>query len=210
MSEPLRLDFGCGPNPKSGFIGVDRFDFPGVGAVADLARGPWVFDRNPFGDAADTRQDDVADNYEWGGFVLATSSVDEAHASHFLEHLTNLGGLWERVRFFNELHRVLKPGAGCLLIFPHWASTRYYGDPTHKEPFSEMGFYYLSREWRLAQAPHTDVSVNPDGYSCDFEASWGYSILPATQVRSAEFQNFALTHYLESRQDIIATLKARK
>lgn len=184
MSDVLRLDFGCGPNPKDGFEGVDKFPFDGkVKHVLDIGKGNW-----PWPD----------------------SSVDEAHASHFLEHLTNFEGKWERVKFLNELWRVLKPGAKATLIFPHWASNRYYGDPTHREPFSEMGFYYLSREWRLSQAPHTDVSVNPDGYSCDFEATWGYSLLPAVQMRNQEYQQFAMTHYLESRQDIMATLTARK
>lgn len=181
----LKLDFGCGPNPKPGFEGVDRYPFDG--------KVKWVFDLSS------------KERWPW-----KDSSVDEAHASHFIEHLTNLGGKWERVWFFNELYRVLKPGAGCLLIFPHWASNRYYGDPTHKEPFSEMGFFYLSREWRLAQAPHTDASVNPDGYSCDFEANWGYNLHPVMNQRSGEWQQFAASHYLEVRQDIIATVKAKK
>jgi hypothetical protein len=184
VSDVLRLDFGCGPNPKPGFEGVDKYPFDGkVKHVLDVTCDPWPW---------------------------ADSSVDEAHASHFLEHLTNFNDKWERVKFFNGLYRILKPGAGAMLIFPHWSSNRYYGDPTHKEPFSEMGFYYLSREWRLVQAPHTDISVNPNGYSCDFEASWGYSLLPAVQVRNQEYQNFACTHYLESRQDFIATIKAKK
>lgn len=201
----LKLDFGCGPNPKPGFEGVDRYPFDG--------KVKWVLDvvgkRRVVPLDLDTGRPqepcEVFDPWPW-----KDSSVDEAHASHFLEHLTNLGGKWERVRFFNELYRVLKPGAGCLLIFPHWASNRYYGDPTHCEPFSEMGFFYLSREWRLAQAPHTDASVNPDGYSCDFEANWGYNLHPVMSQRSGEWQQFAASHYLEVRQDIVATVKARK
>lgn len=56
----LKLDLGCGPNPKEGFTGVDIRDFSGVSVVHDL-RKPW-----PWGD----------------------STVSEAHCSHFLEHLT--------------------------------------------------------------------------------------------------------------------------
>lgn len=181
---PLRLDFGCGPNPADGFEGVDIIPFDGkVKHVVDLRQGKWPF---------------------------ADDSVDEARASHLLEHLTNLDEKWERVRFFNELYRVLKPGAGALLIFPHWCSNRYYGDPTHKEPFSEMGFYYLSREWRKKEAPHTDAEYNPDGYSCDFEATWGYSLHPQVAVRSQDYQQFAMANYKEACQDIIATVKAKK
>jgi predicted SAM-dependent methyltransferase len=41
-------------------------------------------------------------------------SIDEARASHFFEHLKPE----ERILFMNELFRVLKKGAGCLLITP--------------------------------------------------------------------------------------------
>lgn len=57
-TEPLRLDLGCGPNKKSGFIGCDQTEFPNVDIVADLnKKWPW--------------RDD---------------SVDEVHCSHTLEH----------------------------------------------------------------------------------------------------------------------------
>lgn len=186
-TEPLRLDFGCGPNKKAGFVGCDQFAFPGVDHVFDIGKGNWPFKDN---------------------------SVEEAHASHFLEHLTNFESKWERVNFFNELYRVLKPGAKATLIFPHWASTRYYGDPTHKEPFSEMGFYYLSREWRIgnsakglgANAPHSDISCNPHGYDCDFEAVWGNAMHQTLTTRNTEYQQFAMAWYKEAIQDLHATL----
>jgi Methyltransferase domain len=181
---PVKLDIGCGGNKKGpDWCGVDQYAMPGVDHVFRIGGEKWPFEDN---------------------------SVDEAHSSHFLEHLTNLNGKFERVKFFNELHRVMMPGAKCTLIFPHWASNRFYGDPTHCEPFSEMGFYYLSREWRKAQAPHSDVEWNPNGYSCDFEATWGYSINPAIQTRNQEYQQFALQNYKEAAQDMIATITCKK
>lgn len=180
---PIRLDIGCGPNKRGAdWVGMDVLDFPGVDHRIHAGKDRWPFE---------------------------DGTVTEAHAAHFLEHLTNLHGAWERVHFFNELHRVLIVGGKAQLIFPHWASTRYYGDPTHKEPFSEMGFYYLQREWRLSQAPHTDAKHNPHGYACDFEATWGYSMHQSLAARNQEFQQFALQHYKESAQDIIATLTKR-
>lgn len=184
MSEPTRIDIGCGKNKKPGFIGVDAIKFDGVDVVLDLSSG---------------------DKWPW-----ADSSVDEAHCSHVLEHLTNFEGKYERVRFFNELWRVLKPGAGCQLIFPHWASQRFYGDPTHKEVFSEFGFYYLSKEWRKLNAPHADSEFVPWGYNCDLEATWGYSEHPSLAGRSIEYKQQAMQFWLEARQDVVATVKAKK
>lgn len=176
---PLKIDLGCGPNPREGFVGVDMFKMKGVDIVCNLAKDRWPFEDN---------------------------SVSEAHASHFLEHLTNLGGKWERTHFFNELYRVLKPGGTAQLIFPHWCSNRYYGDPTHKEPFSEMGFLYLNREWRMSQAPHADAKWQKGGYDCDFDWSYGYSLREDLVTRNQEYQQNAIQTQKEAAQDIIATI----
>jgi len=174
----IKLDIGCGPNKKEGFVGMDSIAFPGVDHVCDI-RKRWPF---------------------------KNGLVTEAHCSHVLEHLTNLGEAWERTHFFNELYRVLLPGGKCTIIIPHWASNRYYGDPTHKEPFSEMGFYYLSRKWRREQAPHTDCTHNLHGYDCDLEATWGYSLHQHLVGRNTEYQSHALAFWKEAAQDIIATV----
>lgn len=175
---PIRIDIGCGKNKKEGFIGLDQFPIPGVDVVTDLTKR-WPYEDN---------------------------SVDEANCSHFIEHLTNFNGKWERVKFFNELHRVLKPGAKCALAFPHWASNRFYGDPTHKEPFSEMGFYYLNKEWRLQQTPGVDISYNPDGYSCDFDFTYGYAMNPSITAFNEARQQYAMANYKEAITDIVATI----
>lgn len=56
----LKLDLGCGNNPREGFTGVDRRKFPKVDIVADLL-DPWPW---------------------------ADGSVQEINMSHFLEHFT--------------------------------------------------------------------------------------------------------------------------
>ena len=164
----IKLDLGCGPNVKAGFTGVDSMDF-GQKVRADLRKAwPWK-----------------------------DGTVDEAHASHFIEHLTGP----ERIHFANELYRVLKPGGKCQIITPHWASCRAYGDLTHQwPPVSEFWFYYLKKDWRATNAPHNTE------YVCDFEATWGYSMHPTLVSRNQEFQTNALTFYKEAAQDMIATL----
>jgi SAM-dependent methyltransferase len=144
---------------------------------------------------------DVRGTWSWD-----SNSVDEVHCSHFLEHLTAT----ERVHFFNELYRVLKPEGKATIITPHWASNRAYGDPTHQwPPVAEMAFYYLKQDWRDTQAPHTDAKWNPNGYNCNFDASWGYSFSPDLSVKNQEYVQFALQNFKEAAQDLHATLTKR-
>lgn len=175
-----KLDFGAGPNPREGFEGVDQYPFDGkVKYVLDIAKDEWPFPDN---------------------------SVEEAHASHFVEHLTGV----ERMRFCNNLYRVMKDGAKASIIIPHWASCRAYGDPTHQwPPVSEFWFYYLSKEWRMANAPHCDSSLLEGGFNCNFEATWGYSLRQDLTVKNQEYQQFALQNYKEVAQDTVATLVKR-
>jgi len=175
----VKIDIGCGPSKKEGFVGVDQYAFPGVDHVVRIGN-----ELLPFGEG----------------------EVEEVHASHFVEHLTAP----ERCHLFNELFRVMPPGAKMTMIVPHWGSSRAYGDPTHQwPPIGEMWFYYLKREWRISQAPHTDKSNWPEGYDCDFDATWGYSMHPSFHTRNAEYQQFAMSFYREGAQDIIATLTRR-
>jgi SAM-dependent methyltransferase len=205
----LKLDIGCGKNKQAGFVGIDIYNFPGVDVVADLRKPRWRSQSVPADLVARVSVDNAF--VEEGVYSFADNSVDQVHCSHFLEHLTNLDDRWERVNFFNELHRIMKPGATAQLIFPHWSSSRYYGDPTHKEPFSEMGFCYLNRQWRLDQgnAPHADISVNKNGYSCDFDWTYGYGLHPHLLTRNQEYQQHALTFWKEAATDIVATITKR-
>lgn len=181
--KPVKIDIGCGPNKKDGFIGIDIRPFPGVDLMFDIGKDRWPFEDN---------------------------SVEESHCSHTIEHLTNFEGKFERVNFLNELFRVTVPGGKCALIFPHWCSNRFHGDFTHREPLSEFFFYYLDRLWRTQNAPHTDIAHNPNGYDCNWNCTWGYTMRQDLGVRNAEYQQFAMANYKEAILDIVATMTATK
>lgn len=130
------------------------------------------------------------------------NSIEEVHASHVIEHLDAK----ERIRFVNELYRVLVPGGKAKIITPHWACNRAYGDLTHKwPPVSEQWFFYLEREWRK-RVPHTDIEFNPDGYNCNFTATWSYSLHPDVLKREEADQRFAALFFRDAAQDMIAIL----
>lgn len=140
----------------------------------------------------------LRDPWPWGD-----DTVDEIHASHVIEHFTGV----ERVHIFNEMYRVMQKGAKALIITPYWCSNRAYGDYTHQwPPVTEMLYNYLWQEWRLANAPHNDASVHGDGYSCDFDFTYGYTVHPTIQTKNQEAQMFALSFYKEAAQDLICTL----
>lgn len=171
----MKLDIGCGTKKEAGFVGMDRLSFDGVDVVCDAGKERWPFD---------------------------DSSVDEARAAHFVEHLAPA----ERVHFTNELWRVLKPNAKCLIITPHWASPRAFGDLTHAwPPVSEFWYPYLNTEWRKTNAPH-----NTD-YKCNFNSvPGGYSLRSDLTMRNPEYQQYALLNFKGAADDLAQTIIAVK
>lgn len=127
---------------------------------------------------------------------LADCSVSEVRSSHFVEHLTGS----ERIEFFNELYRVMKPGATALIVTPNWSHACAYGDPTHQwPPMSQWYPLYLNKAWRDGNAPHA-------AYTCDFDhtvaGSWDASI----EGRNPETKSMMMNSYTNAWRDLIVTL----
>lgn len=176
----IKLDIGCGPNKKEGFVGVDSIAFPNVDIVLDATLMPWPWE---------------------------DGSVSEIQTSHYIEHLT----AQQRVDFMNEAYRVLAPKGVVTVVCPHWGSCRAYGDPTHQwPPVSEFWFFYLSKDWRNKNAPHTDADHIPNGFSCNFGATWGYGLREDLMLRNEEYRMFAVANYKEVCQDIVGTLTKKE
>lgn len=170
----MKLNIGAGKEIKDGFVGVDKIDF------------------------GQMYVDDALHCMEG----MESNSVDEAYSRHFLPCLTNLGGKFERVKFFNELYRILKPGAFCTLVIPPWNFAGGYGNPHFQEPFYEGGFYFLNKEWREVNAPEVAE------YTCNFDIpQWGYNMHPSIAPKNQEYQQFALSNYCNSALDVMTTLR---
>jgi SAM-dependent methyltransferase len=178
---PLKLDLGCGNSTRrtstklTKALGWTGVDFPGVEGI------------------------DVGCNLAAEVWPWPDNSVDEVNCAHMVEHIPAK----QRVHFFNELWRVLKPGARAQVITPHWASCRAYGDITHEwPPVSEMFWGYLNKQWRAENAPHCP-------FSCDFDFAYGYATAEWLQGRNPEFVQNAIQKYKEAAQDMGCTLTKR-
>lgn len=126
--------------------------------------------------------------------------VGEISATNLIQYLKPQ----ERIHFVNEAHRVLKQGGKCVIIAPHWCTSKAYGDmAAHYPPISEAWFMLLNKNFRDQQ------SFATDGYTCDFEWTIGYSVHPAIASRNTEYQQHAITWNKEAAQDICATLYKR-
>ncbi len=143
---PLRLDLGSGPRPKEGFDGVDVV--PGVSKyclnLCDGKRWPW-----------------------------ATSSVDELHSSHFIEHI-DAGYVLDfsmdeteperkdaLYYFLDEAFRIAKPNAVFTVVWPALQSVRAFQDPTHRRFIPAESTIYWSIEGRKAMGQeHLGIKCN--------------------------------------------------
>lgn len=126
-----------------------------------------------------------------------SNSVDEAQANYLLQYLT----ADERIHFANELFRVLRPGARCVIFTPYWSAGKAYGDLAAKfPPVVEHWYPFLNKVWREAQ------SYRVEGYTCDFEFTVGYGLHPATQARHEERRQWEMAFAKEAVQELVVTL----
>lgn len=106
--EKVILNLGCGKTRIPGSIGVDSVpidDF--VDQVHDLDVLPYPFE---------------------------SSSADEIHLYHVLEHLH------DPVKKIEEMHRILKPQGVLYIRVPHFSSRGAFTDITHLRPYGFESF----------------------------------------------------------------------
>ena len=132
-----------------------------------------------------------------GVLAQATGTVDEVTVANVFQYLKPA----DRVKFANELYRVMKKGAKCQVTLPHWAANNYYSDlAVQWPPVVEGWFFHLNKAWREANKPVAN------GYKCSFATTWGYGMHPALHSRNQEYQQNALQYWKEAAQAIVATL----
>jgi len=158
IDHAVRLDFGCGENPKEGFEGVDVNGTKAKHKI-DLFKFP----------------------YPW-----ADNSVDALHSSHFIEHIPNRNIEERDIRtvqddlerhrwrelyldqdmlhaFFDECYRILKPGCDLFIAVPNARSDDAFADPTHRRYINQSTFRYFKKSDREA------MDLDHRKVRCDFE-----------------------------------------
>lgn len=129
----MKLDIGCGSLCLPGFVGVDRFPLPGVQIVADLDKA----------------------------LPLEDDSVELVHASHSLEHVSDL------MFTMKELYRVCKHKAQICIIAPYFEQKLNLANPYHLQVFNE----HTPRFWtNFPSAP-----IDGEEYFHPHAPLWGLS-----------------------------------
>lgn len=190
----VKLDLGCGLNPKEGFEGVDIRGGKAKHAC-DLFKFPWPF---------------------------ASDSIDEIHSSHFLEHIparevetrdfANASGCDTKsgetflgqdmlFAFMDECYRIMKKDAWMTVIVPSGRSSRAFWDPTHRRFFMQETFLYFSAEWRKIN------SLEHYRVACNFGVEIANTIPQEEGLRSEEAQRTRFQHYWNTTYDWVAKLK---
>jgi ubiquinone/menaquinone biosynthesis C-methylase UbiE len=128
----LKVDFGCGPNKREGFVGCDVLSFPNVDYVFDIGK-----EKFPFEDA----------------------SVSEAHASHFVEHLDAAERVHFVNELFRVMKKGAK---ATIIVPHWASCRAYGDLTHKWPPVSEFWFYYLDKGWRAGNAPHSVYNADVD------------------------------------------------
>ena len=99
----LKIDLGCGPSKKEGYIGIDRINLPGV---------------------------DLVCNFEEGLEFLPDNCVDEIVSSHLLEHIENIELLMSeihRVLKPNGVKKMIVPHFSNPYYYSDYTHKRFFG-----------------------------------------------------------------------------------
>lgn len=183
MSDPIKLDLGCGTKKKDGHIGVDVVPFPGVDVVCDVGKDRW-----PWND----------------------ESVDEVHCSHMLEHLWPWERVHFANECYRVLKR---GGKAQIVVPHWASGRYYGDVTHKSPPVGEAWLYHLGKAWRDEKAPHENqpsiyldvpgCRIEVPAYTCDFAGTFSFSLQPSLQGRNPDYVQFALSFYKESAMDLL-------
>lgn len=186
VPQVIGLELGCGQNKQTAEFFQNQMQVP-VTKVIGV-------------DFADVDGVDVVHNLTEFPYPFEDESVDAIFSSHFLEHLDG----FERMKFFDECYRILKPKGKIRCVHPYYKSVRAIQDPTHKfPPISENSYLYWNKDWRVANK----LTHGVYDLKSDFDFTIGYTWQDEKWAnKNEETRNFAINHYFNVIADLIVDL----
>jgi SAM-dependent methyltransferase len=185
--EIIAVDLGCGQNKATAQFFEDNMQITPTKVIGvDIAKCEGV--------------DKIHDLTKFP-YPFKDESVDAIFSSHFVEHLDGT----ERMQFFNECYRILKPGGKMRHLHPYYKSVRAVQDPTHKwPPISENSYFYWDKSWREAnKLDHYPIN-------CDFEFNIYYIWQdPTVASKNEETRTFNIDKYWNVVADMIVDMVKR-
>jgi predicted SAM-dependent methyltransferase len=144
----LKLDLGCGPHKRSGFLGVDSLALPGVDVVADL-RQAWPWPDGSVGEVVCAH------------FVEHLEAAERIHFVNELYRVLAPGGKariitphWASARAYGDLTHKWPP------VSEFWYK---YLNKQWREKTPHNDFYTCDFDFALEYVLRDDVTARPDG-----------------------------------------------
>lgn len=183
----VALDLGCGDNK------VTYEQLVQNGLVSDGSQVEIIGVDNQKCKSVDKQHDLTKFPYPF-----KDNSVDTFYSAHFVEHLTGE----QRIKFFNEVYRILKPNARIRLIHPYYKSARAVQDPTHQfPPICEESYLYWTKQFR------EDNRLGHYLGDCNFSFNIFYTFMDNSWMnKNEETRNFAIRHYFNVVADMIVDM----
>jgi SAM-dependent methyltransferase len=152
----MKVNLGCGRNPRVGWVNVDRVRLTGVDVVADLddcSTAPLPFDDN---------------------------SVDEILGVDLIEHIAR------PLPLMQELWRISAPGAVCTFVLPYGTSDDAWEDPTHVRPYfvGSWGYFGQPFYWRADYGYRGDWETASVTLAVDHELEPGEQMARVQMLRN--------------------------
>jgi SAM-dependent methyltransferase len=187
VTQVIAVDLGCGQNKTPIEYFTEHMQITPTKVIGvDIAKCEGV---------------DIVHDLTKFPYPLKDESIDAVFSSHFLEHLD--GG--ERIKFFNECYRFLKPGGKMRFVHPYYKSVRAVQDPTHKwPPISENSYFYWNKKWR------EENKLDHYPIKCDFDFMPYYVFQDMTFAgKSDEVKFFSIDKYWNVVADMIVDMVKR-
>ena len=148
-----------------------------------------------------TKADIIWDLNKYPWEFAKDNSTNNIFCSHYIQHLQGK----DFYNFFDECYRILKPGGQMYVVAPYYTSIRAIQDAFHKTSISEHTFAYLTKNWRKTNR------LDSYNIKCDFEiVKIDYGLTDEFKGKSQEATIYAIRHFFNVVDDIIATLKKSK